>query len=323
MTIPSVGDRITSVGLIAEHTRVGSCQAVPLSVWLYAVSDLDETSLSSQPEFCSFDSLNITSSLTAFSTLRGLLYLTERNFAGIIVPDTQSWFGRIISHMGERWTRPQWKTALTGEDSQAEAEAYHRLSEYLFGYAKYFLFEKRGDHIYLRRQSEKDVHAYAWDCVQHAVEAFYRNLINGVFDWKALPTTYATTILIRHINRDLERRGREILDDFGDYQTDSEDDDYMGEYIRRQSGPERENPAATTEREVLLSTVAECIERLSEMQRLSFVWFCLRDESGKAVAAKLETSTDAIYKNVSRARKYLQECLAESGFTRHSFARLI
>jgi RNA polymerase sigma factor (sigma-70 family) len=215
--------------------------------------------------------------------------------------------------MADQWTKEQWRRALAARGTDAEAEAYHRLAQYLMGNARKYLFGERSENLYLKRQSDADIADLAEDFVRHTIAVFHEKL--STFEWRCLPTTYATTILTRHMLRVLTKRAREILTDFTDPHEDPNNNvDPLGRILRQLPDGENTRPDVLASKRQFLEALRICIEQLPPMQRSSFIGCCVEERPPIDVAGILHTSVEAIYQNVHRARKALQECLARQDY---------
>ena len=214
--------------------------------------------------------------------------------------------------MEDAWTKEQWKTALTAYGTDLETEAYRRLRAYLLGYAKYFLSQMRATDPYLQGLSERDRNDLAEQFTQETVLVVYEKASSFRGDAKA--TTYATTIMIRRIDRYLSRERTLRLEVArSDSQSDSDPAPLLESLPAEPTSIEGQNPEDMVMKEQLLETLDGCIQRLPSQQRSCWIERCVHERKVSDIASELGISMDAVYQNVHRARRALVECLEEQG----------
>lgn len=213
------------------------------------------------------------------------------------------------------WTDKKWKSALSARGTDDETEAYQRLAEYLFAFARPYLKNKSHLHLYLQRQSGADIDDLVGQFVQQALEKVWRYYDS--FAWRSHVKTWATSILIREIEQFLRRNQikREILVSYSDLPGDDDDSldplEYAAVTTAVQSG---RMPDINLRKREFIRDLDEALMKLSPKQRYAFVECCLRERPVLEVAQELEISDDAVYQHVSRARRKLRVSMRELGY---------
>ena len=226
---------------------------------------------------------------------------------------TSPW--REISQTAE-WTVEKWESALSSRGTDDEAEAYLRLGQYLFAYAKRYLKTISDLHLYLRRQSDADLDDLIYEFVQRTIEKVWSHYEG--FAWRSHIKTWATSILIREIKQFLRRSAtrKEIL--VSHSSSADADDCYIGsvESAARATPvarPER-MPEISLARQEFVRDLGAALAKLSDKQRYAFVECCVCERSAIDVAQELKISVDAVYQHVSRARRKLRVLMGELGY---------
>jgi RNA polymerase sigma-70 factor (ECF subfamily) len=149
-------------------------------------------------------------------------------------------------------------------------------------------------------------HEAAEDAVQATFLTFFRRCHE--FDGRARVGTWLYGILIRKVAE--ARRGLVREDAAEDIDAIVESRfDTSGRWVRPPRGPE-----ADLTRKETMRHLAECLEGLSDRQRLAFALRELNEQSPEEVCKVLEVSRNNLGVLIFRARNRLRECLEQKGF---------
>ncbi|MCO6452690.1 MAG: sigma-70 family RNA polymerase sigma factor [Caldilineales bacterium] len=190
---------------------------------------------------------------------------------------------------------------------QTQRQAHEDLANYLYVVAYNYLRLRQTDIAALDRFAEEEKAALAQDFVQETLEKLaaddFALLQNYRGDGRFL--SWAASVVRNQAAQELRRSywTRRIAGS-----VDGEEESPLPLLTLPDLTP-ASNPADSLEQRELASALQDCIEALPERSRLAFWWTVAEDIPAASVADHFETTANAIYLLVSRARRQLRECL--------------
>jgi RNA polymerase sigma factor (sigma-70 family) len=195
-----------------------------------------------------------------------------------------------------RRTDANWRADLRGQrGAAAQHQAYDDLSRYLYTVAYNYLWFRRDDVPVLRSYDPTDLAALAEEFVQDTLEKLTLNQHARLDGYQELGqfTSWTAVIIRRVIAKELKKRI----------------------WTQRHRELPRDLPATESDRlapEVLTMLMA-CLDQLPARQREA-LWGCLVEgKPAEEVAAALQTSANAVYLLVLKAKRKMRLCLQAAG----------
>lgn len=216
-----------------------------------------------------------------------------------------------------------WVRDLRGEGGhQAQQAAHHDLARYLYVVAYNYLRLRQADLHRLADFAAEELAALAEDFVQETLEKLARDefALLGRYSADGNFTSWAAQIVRNQAAMELRksywtRRGP--LPQAGD----GDDSGAASELATELADPADEvDPVRQAQQRAVRDLVQRCIGRLSERYRLA-VLNCLGDDvAAEVVARALQTTPNAIYLIIQRAKRQLRACLEQAGLDRSALA---
>lgn len=227
--------------------------------------------------------------------------------------------------MRER-THQEWQDELRGARGAAAQRAAHEdLGRYLYVVAYNYLRLREGDVPALAGFAREELAALAQDFVQETLEKLARNgfALLATFRGTGSFQGWAAQVVRNQAAQEL-RKAYWARRAVAPPDTERPDEDTFGPLtLSLQPDEARE---ANPERQAMYRQVCEalqcCLDALSERYRLA-VLNCLGEgRAAESVAAALQTTANAVYLMVHRAKRQLKECLLRAGVGPEALAAL-
>jgi RNA polymerase sigma-70 factor (ECF subfamily) len=199
-----------------------------------------------------------------------------------------------------------WVDELKGARGAAPQHAAHRdLANYLFVVAYNYLDRRRSNVAVLVEFDNEEIAELAHDFVQETLEKLANNQHELLAQYAQTGrfTSWVAQIISNQIASELRRpywkRRDPLSDDTFAQQVDQE-------------GPKPEVAAILLEASSILQ---QCLEDLPERYREA-LWRCIaEDERAEEVARDLDTTANAVYLLVYRAKRNMRKCITKAGLT--------
>ncbi len=215
-----------------------------------------------------------------------------------------------------------WVRELTGQAGhQNQRQAHQDLASYLYVVAYNYLRLRQGDLAALEDLAPEDLAALAQDMVQETLERLARDgfalLMSYREDGKF--TSWAAQVVRNQAAQELRksywvRRGRLPDGDAGDEEGDGR------ELVAELEDASAADPSQQAQQQQVRDLLHACLTRLSDRYRL-VVLNCLgAGVSADRVAHALDTTANAVYLIVQRAKRQLRQCLERSGLDHTALA---
>ena len=219
--------------------------------------------------------------------------------------------------MEKPWNQNQWEKALNSHGTEEEQEAYLRLGQYLYPIALKLLSSNYFSENFLRKNSDLSLKELADDFVQQTLLKVYENYQN--FQWKSKITTYAASILQHEILQNIRKASvkREISTSFQEPDDDQSPEDPLAFLALKQSISDDNFPEAIVQNEEFINHLNIALNQLSDIQKNALIMIAVQEKPLPSVAKELNISMNALYKNVSRARKNIREYFDSTGLSDH------
>lgn len=216
-----------------------------------------------------------------------------------------------------------WVRELRGEGGEhTQRSAHQDLARYLYVVAYNYLRLRQADLHRLADFAAEELAALAEDFVQETLEKLARDqfALLGRYNAAGSFTSWAAQIVRNQAAMELRksywtRRGS--LPQAGD----GDDNGAEAELAVELADPSGDvDPARQAQQQQVRDLVQRCVDRLSERYRVA-VLNCLGDDvSADAVARALDTTANAVYLIIQRAKRQLRGCLEQSGLDRSALA---
>lgn len=216
-----------------------------------------------------------------------------------------------------------WVQELCGDrGDDAQRLAHQDLARYLYVVAYNYLRLRQGDLYRLASFAAEEIAALAQDFVQETLEKLARDdfALLGRYSAVGNFTSWAAQVVRNQAAMELRksywtRRGP--LPKAGD----GEDNGAEAELAVELADPAGDvDPARQAQQQDVCDLVQRCIDHLPERYRVA-VLNCLGDDvSADAVARVLDTTANAVYLIIQRAKRQLRACLEQAGLDRSALA---
>lgn len=215
-----------------------------------------------------------------------------------------------------------WMQALCGDcGDDAQRSAHQDLARYLYVVAYNYLRLRQTDLYRLAEFAAEELAALAEDFVQETLEKLARDHFALLSRYNATGnfTSWAAQIVRNQAAMELRKSywtRRSPLPQAGDGDNDAE-----AELTLELADPSgAADPVRQAQQQQVCDLVQRCLAGLSERYRLA-VLNCLGDDvSADAVARALDTTANAVYLIIQRAKRQLRACLEQSGLDRSALA---
>lgn len=217
----------------------------------------------------------------------------------------------------------EWVRELRGEGgAHAQRSAHQDLARYLYVVAYNYLRLRQADLNRLADFAAEELAALAEDFVQETLEKLVRDGFALLDRYNAAGnfTSWAAQIVRNQAAMELRksywtRRGPLPQSHGGD------ENGAESELATELADPSDDvDPARLAQQRQVCDLMQRCISRLSERYRLA-VLNCLGDDvSADVVARALDTTANAVYLIIQRAKRQLRACLEQSGLDRSALA---
>ncbi len=213
-------------------------------------------------------------------------------------------------------TNQEWLDELRGDRGQPQQRlAYEDLSRYLYVVAYNYLQMRQADLASLARFALEELAALSEDFVQETLEKLARDdhaLLNQ-FDGSGRFLSWTAQIVRRQAGQELRRpywQRRELLPEEEHPESDTAEWSPSFKLTALTDPSNLENTAILQQ---VAETLQACFNHLPERRRLAF-WGCIVEgRSAEFVAQALDTTENAVYLLVYRAKRGLRKCLREAG----------
>lgn len=214
-----------------------------------------------------------------------------------------------------------WLQDLTGSRGYAAQRAAHEdLARYLYVVAYNYLQLRQGDVARLAGFAPEELAALAQDFVQETLEKLARGQFALLTSYSGAGkfTSWAAQIVRNQAAMELRksywtRAAKQALD------APADEDTAALSHELADSSPAGD-PARQAQQNAVHGQMQRCLERLSERYRL-VVLNCLGDDiNAEMVARQLDTTANAIYLIIQRAKRQLRACLEQAGLDRSVLA---
>lgn len=218
-------------------------------------------------------------------------------------------------------TNTDWIEELTGSrGSSPQRTAHEDLARYLYVVAYNYLLLRQGDLTRLAGFAPEELAALAQDFVQETLEKLARGrfALLDSFHGAGKFTSWVAQIVRNQAAMELRkshwtRAAAQSLD------APTDEDPATLSRELADSSPAGD-PAHQAQQSAVRSLVERCLDRLSERYRLA-VLNCLADDiSAEVVARELNTTANAVYLIIQRAKRQLRTCLEQAGLDRRTLA---
>lgn len=224
--------------------------------------------------------------------------------------------------MGQR-TNQAWVDELRGaRGGDAQRQAHEDLARYLYVVAFNYLRLRQADLYRLADLAAEEMAALAQDFVQETLEKLARHdfALLASFGAAGNFTSWAAQIVRNQAAMELRKSywtRRSPLPQAGAREAD---DDQAGLASELADPADEIDPARQAQQLQVRDLLQRCLARLSERYRLA-VLNCLGDDvSADAVARALNTTANAVYLIIQRAKRQLRACLEQAGLDRSALA---
>lgn len=198
----------------------------------------------------------------------------------------------------------QWVAELTGDYGlDIQRRAHEDLANYLHVVAYNYIEKRRNNTSKLTVYSNEEITCLAQDSVQNLLERFAKNnfALLGKYSERGSFTSWAAQVLCNQIASELRKpawRRQELLSESQEQKTPSAD----------QSMPER---AAI--QSYVHEVIESCLQQLPERHQAALVRCVIEGEPATAVAEELDTTPNAVYMLVHRAKREMRKQLTSAG----------
>ena len=225
---------------------------------------------------------------------------------------------RFISLKSER-SNSEWIDDLKGEKGIAvQRQAHEDLANYLYVVAYNYLRLRQTNIAALNRFADEEMAALAQDFVQETLEKLAADEFALLQNYRSEGRFLSWTAMVARNQAAQELRRsywmRRIASPL-----DNEDETPLP-LLNLPDLSLAANPAHSLEQSELAAALRACIEALPERTRNAFWWTVAEDVPAAKVADHLETTANAVYLLVRRARLQLQQCLTERQMTPSALA---
>lgn len=213
-----------------------------------------------------------------------------------------------------------WMQALCGErGDDAQRAAHQDLARYLYVVAYNYLRLRQTDLYRLAEFAAEEMAALAEDFVQETLEKLARDQFALLSRYNATGsfTSWAAQIVRNQAAMELRKSywtRRSSMPQAGDNDAEAE----LTLELADPSGAA--DPVRHAQQQQVCDLVQRCLAGLSERYRVA-VLNCLGDDVGADVVARaLDTTANAVYLIIQRAKRQLRACLEQSGLDRSALA---
>ncbi len=216
-----------------------------------------------------------------------------------------------------------WVRDLRGDGGEHSQRSAHRdLASYLYVVAYNYLRLRQSDLYRLADFAAEEMAALAEDFVQEALEKLARDqfALLGRYNAAGNFTSWAAQIVRNQAAMELRKSywtRRSPLPQAGDGQDNGAESDLAAEL----ADPAGEvDPARQAQQQAVRDLVQRCIDRLPERYRVAVLNCLGGDVSADIVARALDTTANAVYLIIQRAKRQLRACLEQAGLDRSALA---
>ncbi len=216
-----------------------------------------------------------------------------------------------------------WVQDLRGEGGEhAQRSAHQDLVRYLYVVAYNYLRLRQADLYRLADFAAEELAALAQDFVQETMEKLARDdfALLGRYSAVGNFTSWAAQIVRNQAAMELRksywtRRGP--LPQAGDGENNGAESELAAELA---DPADEVDPDRQVQQQAVRDLVQRCIDRLPERYQVA-VLNCLGDDvSADVVARALDTTANAVYLIIQRAKRQLRGCLEQAGLDRSALA---
>lgn len=216
-----------------------------------------------------------------------------------------------------------WVQELRGDRGLTiQASAHKDLANYLYVVAYNYLRLRQADLRALADFAAEELASLAQDFVQETLEKLARRdfALLATYSGAGKFTSWTAQIVRNQAAQELRKSywtRRNALPAGNGSDANEED----SELTRQQAVVDEDNdPARRAQQQQIADLLQRCLAGLSERYRLAVV-NCLGDDvPAEAIARKLDTSANAVYLIIQRAKRQLRRCLESAGIDRSVLA---